>query len=334
MKARCRGLGLLLLALLLAAACVGSAQNGEPAATAAVNAPLVLPMETVNGHYVVELVDRSLGKLRLVVDTGAERTLLSGKIAANAKVERHFTDRFYLFYGFGQGKKAKLKGHTKLELGSADRTLAAVDAFVVDSGNLDVGVQSVDGILGWDFFLRLCVRLDSKEQRMSIGPGAHCVMKEDGFYAPPVEWLDEGLMMPVTVTLTNGHALKLKLHVDTGSDSILLSPRLRREVGLEQMPQGKAENQGTGMNGSYPWDMVYASSVVADGGHPAMNGKIPIVVPRVGGYSQPNRFFSGKDEALMFHDGVVGTSMLSSFELVFDPVEKKMYERANNYLEK
>jgi hypothetical protein len=34
----------------------------------------------------------------------------------------------------------------------------------------------------------------------------------------------------------------------------------------------------------------------------------------------------------MFHDGVVGASMLSSFELIFDPVQKKLYERANSYV--
>src|ERR1035441_8956507 len=139
MKARCLVSRVLLAVLLLSGVCVAGAQNGEPAA----NVPLVVPMETVSGHFVVVLEDRLLGKLRLVVDTGAERTLLSGKAAAKAKVDRHFTDPFYSFYGFGQGKKAKLEGHTKLELGSAQRTLATIDAFVVDGGNLNVGVQSV-----------------------------------------------------------------------------------------------------------------------------------------------------------------------------------------------
>src|SRR5579859_2832659 len=330
MKARCWVSIVLLLLSMLVAPWVASAQGGGPSAD--VNGPLVLSMDTVYGHYVVELVDRSLGKLRVVVDTGAERTMLSGTVAAKAKVDRHFTDRFYIFYGFGKGKKARLKGHTKLELGSADRTLAAVDAFVVDLGILATGMTPApDGILGWDFFQHVCVRLDPKAQRMSIGPGAHCPMKEDGFYAPPVQWLDEGLLMPVTVTLANGHALKLKLHVDTGSDSILLGPRLRREVGLEKKPKGKAEYQGTGMNGSYPWDMVYAVSLEADGGHPEISGKFPIMVPWPGGFSQPNWLFAGKNEALMSHDGVVGTSMLDRFALIFDPVEKKIYARADTY---
>jgi hypothetical protein len=210
-----------------------------------------------------------------------------------------------------------------------------VEALVLDSNTLDVGVQPApDGILGWDFFQHLCVRLDSKGKRMTLGAADHCATNEEGFYTPPVEWLPEGLLLPVTVTLANQQTMKLKLHVDTGSDSILLSPRLRGELGLEKKPQGQAQNQGRGVNGAYAWDVAYATAIEADGGHPKVEGKIPLVVPRSGSYSQPNRLFSGKNEALLFRDGVVGNSMLSQFELIFDPVQKKLYERAYSYVPK
>lgn len=331
MKARFCALWLFLPFLLLAAACMAAAQNTVPPEIA----PLVLPMETVNGHLVVVLEDSTLGRLRLMVDTGAEKTLLSARAAAKAKVDRHFTDRFYSFYGVGQGKKAKLAGHTRLELRSGERPLATVEAFVLNSDNVDAGVQPVpDGILGWDFFQHLCVRLDSKGKRMMLSAADHCATNEDGFYTPPVEWLPEGLLLPVTVTLPNQHTMKLKLHVDTGSDSILLSPRLRGELGLEKKPQGESKNQGRGVNGAYAWDIAYATTVEADGGHPKVEGKIPLVVPRSGSYSQPNRLFSGKNEAQLFRDGVAGNSMLIQFELIFDPAQKKLYERAYSYVPK
>jgi predicted aspartyl protease len=331
MKARFCALWLFLLVLTSAVACMAAAQNTTPPDTA----PLVLPMENVNGHLVVVLEDRALGKLRLMIDTGAEKTLLSARAATKVTVDRHFSDRFYTFNGFGQGKKAKLAGHTSLELRSGERSLARVEALVLDSNTLDVGVQPApDGILGWDFFQHLCVRLDSKGKRMTLGAADHCATNEEGFYTPPVEWLPEGLLLPVTVTLANQQTMKLKLHVDTGSDSILLSPRLRGELGLEKKPQGQAQNQGRGVNGAYAWDVAYATAIEADGGHPKVEGKIPLVVPRSGSYSQPNRLFSGKNEALLFRDGVVGNSMLSQFELIFDPVQKKLYERAYSYVPK
>jgi predicted aspartyl protease len=332
MKAHCWVLRLLPLVLFWAA-CVADAQSGVPAATETL--PLVLPMETVSGHLVVELEDRTLGKLRLVVDTGAEKTLLSTRAAGKAKVDRHFTDQFYSFYGFGQKKKARLAGHTILELRSGEMPLARVEALVLDANNMDVGVQPApDGILGWDFFQHLCVRLDSKRQQMTIGAADQCATKEEGFYTPPVEWMKEGLLLPVTVTLANQRKMKMKLHVDTGSDSILLNPRLRGELGIEEKPLGESQHQGTGVNGSYSWDAVCATVIEADGGHPGLEGKIPLVVPRSGAYSRPSRLFSGKDEALLFRDGVVGNSVLSQYELIFDPARKKLYTRAYGHVAK
>jgi hypothetical protein len=328
MKTRFCIFGLFLLVLTSIAGCIAAAQSAATPEAA----PLVLPMEDVGGHLYVELEDRTLGKLRMMVDTGAEKTLLSARAAEKAKVDRHFTDRFFSFNGFGQGKKAKLAGHTNLELRSGERSLAKVEALVLDSGSLYGEKQPVlDGVLGWDFFQHLCVRLSSKEKRMTLGAADHCATNEEGFYTPPVEWLPEEMLLPVTVTLANQHTLKLKLHMDTGSDSILLNPRLRSELGLEKKPQDKSQNQGVGVNGSYAWDVAYATEIEADGGHPAIKGQIPLLLPR-SGYSHPMRLFSGKNEALMFHDGVVGNSMLSSFELIFDPVQKKLYERANSYV--
>jgi hypothetical protein len=244
-------------------------------------------------------------------------------------------DRFIWFNGFGKGKKVKVAGHTRLELRAGDRPLATVEALVIDANHLDVGVDpTLDGILGWDFFQHLCVRLDSKGKRMTLGAADHCATSEEGFYTPPVEWLTEGMLLPVTLTLVNQHTMKLKLHVDTGIDSFLLSPRLRGELGLDKKPQGESTNQGKGINGTFPWDQVIATSVEADGGHPRVDGKIPLVVPRPGYYSQPSRLFSGKNVALMYHDGKVGNSILSLYELIFDPARKKLYERSYRYVPK
>lgn len=320
----------------MAMVCVSEAQSPQlNSTTPSKSTSVVLPMATINGHLVVTINDHTLGKLRLVVDTGAEKTMLSARVTEKATVDRHFTDRFYTFNGFGQGKKARLKGHTKLELQSEERLLAKLDAFVLEAGSLDVGVEPApDGILGWDFFQHQCVRLDSKGQRMTVSPLDRCATSEEGFYTPPVEWLKEGLLLPVTVTLANEHVLKLKLHVDTGSDSIVLSPRLRKELGLEENPRSAPQNQGKGVNGSYAWDVANAVSIVAEGGHPKVEGKIPMVVPRAGTYSQPSWLFSGKNEAALFRDGVVGTNLLSLYELIFDPAQKKLYERANSFVAK
>jgi predicted aspartyl protease len=295
--------------------------------------PVVLPMQSANQHLYVELEDSTLGKLTMMIDTGSEKTLLTARAAAKAPMDRHLADRFYTFYGFGKGQKAKLKGHTTLHLRAQEHDLGPLRSLVLAQDDLSLGMKpEIQGVLGWEFFQHLCVRLDSKAQQMELSDPDRCQPQEEGFHAPPVEWLKEGLLLPVTVALEGRPALQLRLHVDTGSNSILLCPRLRSALGLEAHPQTETANQGKGVNGSYAFDTVIARSIAAEGGHPKVEGKIPIIVPRPGSYSQPSRLFSGKDEAMLAHDGVVGNSVLGLYVLVFDGQQKKLYERAYSFV--
>ena len=298
-------------------------------AAQATDASVVLPLDTANAHLVVELQEATLGTLRLLVDTGAEQSMLTMRAAANAKIDPHLSDRFFTFNGFGQGTKAKLKGHTRLHLFAGGHDLGILDALVLRAGDLDVGVHpQLDGTLGWDFFLHHCVRIDVKQSRMLVSDPQKCAAAEDGFHAPRVEWSNRGLLMPVTITLSDEKKLNLKLHIDTGSDAVVLSPRLRKQLGMDTGPESDSKNSGKGINGSYVFDVVNALAIQGDGGYPTLTGTIPLVVMRKGSYSQPHILFSGKSEAALFRDGVIGNSVLSFFELVFDPENKKLYERA------
>lgn len=289
----------------------------------------MLPLDTGGGHLVVQLDDATIGTLRLLVDTGAEQSMLTARAAANAKIDPHFTDRFFTFNGFGQGTKAKLKGHARLHLFAGGHDVGILDALVLRAGNLDVGTHSpLDGTLGWDFFLHHCVRIDTKQKRMLVSDPQNCAPTENGFHELSVEWSNRGLLMPVATTLSDEKKLSLKLHIDTGSDAVVLSPRLRKQLGMDTDPKSDSKNSGKGINGSYVFDVVNALAIQGDGGQPTLTGTIPLVVMRKRSYSQPHLLFSGKSETALFRDGVLGNSVLSFYELVFDPVNKKLYERA------
>lgn len=296
--------------------------------------PVTLPLEVVSGHLVITLDDQKLGSLRLMVDTGATQTLMGLRAVQGVPVDRHLTDRFFRFNGFGSGSKAKLKGHAVLQLGSGGHDLGKIDALVLNRAQIDSGLQpEVDGILGWDFFAGRCVRIDSKGKQMVVGPAAGCAPTGSGFYSPPVDWTKDGLLLPVTLTLTSGRQLRLNLHVDTGSDSIVLSPRLRDDLQMSSLPQASV-NKGSGVNGSFVWDRVLATKIEADGGHPHMEGTIPLTVMRKGSYSQPHWFTDGPILARLLRDGSLGNNMLGYFELIFDGGQKKLYERAYSLGEK
>jgi hypothetical protein len=339
------------LHFLVLAFTLGSAW-AQTAAGSAATLPITLPLQQVGNHLVVELDEQTLGKLRLLVDTGSERTLVSARLAAVVKVDHHLTDRFYRFNGFGSGAKAKLKGHAELKLRSAGRDLGKLNALVLDAAHIGIGTSpGLDGILGWDFFEHNCVRIDARGGHMVVSDMQHCAPVEEGFYAPPVDWMREGMMLPVTVTLAGNKMLKLNLHVDTGADNIVLSPRLRPELGLSDKPQpdvpasnpstnsssdsGQPQSSvhhGSGVNGTYTWDLVTATVIEVDGGHPKLEGSIPLVAMREGSYARPHWLTSGPAQVKMFRDGVIGNSVLSFYELVFDPVGKKLYERAYSFV--
>jgi hypothetical protein len=310
--------------ILFLALCATAGRAQTPAAGFRVTAPLRVAAQ----HLFVDLEDEKLGKLSFMVDTGSETTILTAKAAASAQIDHHLTDRFYSLYGFGSGARAKLKGHLQLHLRTAGIELATLKALVLNKDELSLkGMPPADGLLGWDFFQHQCVRLDARAGIMEVSDPEHCAPREEGFYTPHVEWMKEGLLLPMTATLASQKTVALTLHVDTGANSIVLNPRLREALQMEKNPQKETGNQGSGINGSYSFDIAKAVRLEAEGGHPGLQGEIPMIVPR-GGYSQPSWLLAGRDEARLARCGSLGNSVLGSYILIFDGKEKKLYEKA------
>jgi hypothetical protein len=289
---------------------------------------LTLPIEYSGRHIYVQLYEARLGRLRLLVDTGAERSLVGTRTAARLRVTHRFTDRFYTFNGCGPEGVARLKGHVALDLGAEGVKLADVDAFVLDADRVNgQSTPAVDGILGWDFFKKLCIRLDMRGRRMEIRDAGHCAAPAEGFHEAAAEWLREGVLLPLETALQDHSTLSLKLHFDTGSDSVVVNPRLRRQFGLEPAPEKGAAFVGKGVNGSYPYDVVKVKRIEGAGVHPGIEGEIPVLLPRPGYYSEPSRYFGGREEVELFRDGTLGNSVLEYFEWIIDPADRRIYVR-------
>lgn len=286
-----------------------------------------LPMKYVQKHLFVELDDDALGPLQFMVDTGAENTLLSLSRAQNAKVESHLFDRFVSIAGLGSGKPTKIYGHFRLSLRAGSSRPVAAEALVVDHAGVESSLgRPVDGVLGWDFFQRWCVRLDYGSRRMEISEPGHCSGPKSGYAILNGKWTPEGMLLPSTLTLANGRSLQLQLHLDTGCDAtLLLNPRLREAAGVVMNPSTKG-NVGKGMSGSYSTDTMTAKELVLKGGYPRWSGRnFTFLIGRAGSFSEPHWWLDGFGEVAINRDGLLGNQLLEFESWTFDPEHKQVY---------
>ena len=302
------------------------AQNSPPIVQ------VVLPLDYHQKHLFVTLQDDQLGPLQFMLDTGAEKTYLFLPTAKRGKIDKRFFDHFVSINGFGDGSTKPL-GHVSLSLHAQATKLLDLDAGVMDSSAAQLGMtHPMDGILGWDFFQKWCVRLDYGMGEMRITDPAHCSKPEGKSLTFTQKWTDEGLLLPLVLSLSNGRSLHLQLHLDTGTDgTMLLNPRLRTQAGLENSSDASA-NTGRGMNGSYATDVLEAKDLAAEDGHPKWSGgTMTVAIGRPGSFSKPHWFLDGPGEAAINHDGVIGNSLLEYFTLTFDPSKKQLYGEANTH---
>lgn len=320
-----RQIPIALLAGILLAGNLACPAAGQLSAADAAALPLSLPMEYAQAHLFIELDDGQLGPLRFMVDTGSERSILAKSAVEKASVDHRLFDRFYSLNGFGSSKSAKLDGHFRLFLHSGATTIFAVDALVVDSAGVQLGFERrVDGILGWDFFQKRCVRLDYSEKRMEINAPDHC-SPPWGAFTLKGKWTPEGMLLPAVVTLADGRTIPLQLHLDTGSDAVLLlNPHLREAAGLSKTYIAEG-HEGRGVNGSYRYDTVIAKDVELEGGHPHWSGTLPCLIGRPGSFSRTHWWTDGPGETAINRDGVIGNSLLSYWNWTFDPAAKQIY---------
>jgi hypothetical protein len=152
--------GLLLLALALPL-------RADAPETRAVTVPFELfPTK----HIAVKIKVNGKGPYRVIFDTGSPVTLLSNKVADEAKLLDKKGPQ-PLFNPFGAGGEAKVK---KLELG--DLRLEKVPAIIMDHPGVQAMSSAfgpVEGIVGFPVFARYKMTLDYQAKTMTFVPSTY-----------------------------------------------------------------------------------------------------------------------------------------------------------------
>lgn len=277
-------------------------------------APIVLPMEYVNEHLYVSLHDDKLGDLRMLVDTGWERTTIDAATAAKGEVRGSFWRRGISTKGFGgEGHNSYQTIAVKLEYGNSE--VFSTKALVLDLSALSKAMRrQLDGALGWDFFRNSCVTLDYKAKQMTVRNRHHCSPPSDKHATLQGRWSSDGVSLAAVVTLNSGRSAKALLHFDSGSDNtVFLHPRFQSVLGEGPKASGTS-TEGWGFNGTFRKDLVPMKSIELEGGKLRFNGGegATISVGHPGSYSVKS-------------DGVIGNALLEKATWTFDPAAKRIY---------
>ena len=284
-----------------------------------------LPFEYVTGHLFVMLEDPRLGRLDFLVDTGWERTSISTELGSKLRTRGSFWHSNLSTIGHGPERNVQKYRTVELNLVAGGTAIFAGEAVILNTNSLTKALKHpIDGVLGWDFFERWCVRLDYAGRQMTLTDASQCSPPSTPHAVLRGAWSRHGLLLPLVVTFQDASTINAQVQLDTGDDSsVLLNPRFRQAAGLRS-DKGLHEAQpGFGINGSFASDLVPTKKVEVGGALNFTDGKI--LVGRPGSFSKTHWRRDGVGESKLTHDGDIGNAILEHAIITFDPVHRCLY---------
>ncbi|MEO7240812.1 MAG: retroviral-like aspartic protease family protein [Sphingomicrobium sp.] len=157
------------------------------------------------------------GPYRFLVDTGADRTVVSSALAGRLKLIEGPTARMHSLTGTSQVRTASVP---RLDLG-IDRT-RSLDAAVLEAENM-----GADGILGVDSLRSQRVLFDFRAGTLSIVPSARRSSREDKGTIVVQGKLQKGHLI---VTNATAQDMPVTIVLDTGAQMTIGNEALRRKL--------------------------------------------------------------------------------------------------------
>lgn len=290
------------------------------------SAAIKLPVEYKNGHLFVEVDDAQLGRLQMDLDSGTERTSISTASASRLPTGSSSSHRTISIIGLGPGNPDRAYRTAKVDLRFGERVLFSGDALALPfNAQLSKALDhQQDGILGWDFFERWCVRIDYAARVVTLTEPARCTAPTQPHAVVSGEWSHHGLRLPAAITFANSKTVHADLHVDTGNDaSLSLRPKFREAAGLRSQSDETAM-PGVGANGAFTSDLVPVRTIDIDRGKFTL-GDAHIVIGREGSFTKTHWWSNGIEEAALNADGEIGNAILSTVVITFDPTHHCLY---------
>lgn len=209
-----------------------------------------IPFEYENNFIIVNVVLNDLLPLRFIFDTGAEHTILT---------QREFTDILQVQYGrrlplMGSDLSVELYAFlaigVKLNVGgliAPNRTILVLEEDYVNFKEF-AGVE-VHGIIGADLFRRFVVRINYKQQIISLINPVHFKPPGNRYIEMPVEMIRNKPYINAATIIAGEQVKDYKYLVDTGAGMALLI-YTNTQPSLRLPPQVVRSKLGMGLGGN------------------------------------------------------------------------------------
>jgi predicted aspartyl protease len=174
--------------------------------------------EDLHERFTVPVTVAGTGPYRFLIDTGAERTVISRELADRLKLERGPSARVTSVASTAVTDTAMVPG-----IG-----LGAVDAQPIQSPLFNAASIGADGMLGIDSLKQQRVLIDFKKRMMAISPSSRRDSEQLGDGTIVVHAKSRNGRLILTSASANGR--KVKAIVDTGSEITVGNMALRQKL--------------------------------------------------------------------------------------------------------
>ncbi len=180
---------------------------------------MTLKYRTVRGLIVLPVTINDSVQVNLILDTGCRNLILFGK-----ELRRYFKinpGKPVEFSGLGSG--APVTGLLSLDNKvSIEHVLGnGIPIVIVDNKKLFANYYNVQGVIGYEIFLKFEIELNPKAQLITFRPALKNIPRY-GYTQVPLHIVDARPVMESRVDVDKGNSLVLELMIDTGSNLGLL----------------------------------------------------------------------------------------------------------------
>jgi hypothetical protein len=180
---------------------------------------MTMKYRSVNNLIILPVVINDSVKVNLILDTGCRNLVLFGR--RFQKLLPLNKDKEIIFSGLGSG--AAVKGNLALDNTVSIHSVLGnhVPIVVVADRNLFGKYREVDGVIGYEIFLKFEIEINPSLETITFRPASRATAPEQ-YTKVPLEVVDSRPVMRSDIFFGNGDPSNCDLMIDTGSSIGLL----------------------------------------------------------------------------------------------------------------